>query len=89
MAEYDWPFLPEERARLTRLLMEEKALPEFREEILNVSYLDGVKLQFRDGWLIIRFSGTEPRLRVFCEMPNRLQAEKMCLCAAQFLGLKI
>jgi phosphomannomutase len=89
MAEYDWPFQPEERVRLTRLLMEEKALPAFREEILNVSYLDGVKVQFRDGWLIIRFSGTEPRLRVFCEMPDRIRAEKLCLTAAQFLGLKI
>ena len=89
MAEHDWPFHPEERASLTRLLMEEKALPDFPEEVVNVSYMDGVKVSFRDGWLIIRFSGTEPRLRVFCEMPTRLRAEKMCLAAAQFLGLKI
>jgi len=89
MAEYDWPFQPEERARLARFLMEEKALPQFPEEIASVSYLDGVKVRFRDGWLIVRFSGTEPRLRVFCEMPDRIRAERMCLAAAQFLGLKI
>ncbi len=89
MAEYDWPFEPGERARLTRLLVEEKALPRFCEDVVKVSYLDGVKVTFPEGWLIIRFSGTEPRLRVFCEMPDRIRAEKMCLSAAQFLGLKL
>ena len=89
MAEYDWPFLPEERARLEALLLKEKALPVFPEKVEGVSYMDGVKVLFSEGWLIVRFSGTEPRLRVFCEMPNRIRAEKLCLAAAQFLGLKL
>lgn len=89
MAEYDWPFLPEERARLEALLMTEKALPAFPEKVEGVGYMDGVKVFFPEGWLIMRFSGTEPRLRVFCEMPDRIRAERMCLAAAQFLGLKI
>ncbi len=89
MAEYDWPFLPEERARLEALLLKEKALPVFPERVEGVSYMDGVKVLFSEGWLIVRFSGTEPRLRVFCEMPNRIRAEKLCLAAAQFLGMKL
>ena len=89
MAEYDWPFLPEERARLEALLLTEKALPAFQEKVEGVSYMDGVKVLFSEGWLIVRFSGTEPRLRVFCEMPNRIRAEKLCLAAAQFLGMKL
>lgn len=87
MAEYDWPFLPEEKERLLRLLMEEKKLPDFPEEAVSVSYLDGVKVYFKEGWIIIRFSGTEPRLRVFCEMPDQKRAEEMCALAAKFLGL--
>ncbi len=89
MAEYDWPFEPEEKERLLRLLMEDKKLPAFSEEIEGVSYMDGVKVRFADGWIIIRFSGTEPRLRVFCEMPDRERAEALCMTAAKFLGLKM
>jgi phosphomannomutase len=89
MAEYDWPFEPEDKERLLRLLMEEKKLPVFTEEVTDVSYMDGVKVRFKDGWIIIRFSGTEPRLRVFCEMPDRERAEAMCMIAAKFLGLKM
>ncbi len=35
-----------------------------------VETLDGVKLRFDDGWLLLRASGTEPILRVYCEMPT-------------------
>ncbi len=87
MAEYDWPFEPEQKQRLLRLLMEEKKLPAFSQEVKSVSYMDGVKALFADGWIIIRFSGTEPRLRVFCEMPDKERAEAMCKAAASFLGL--
>jgi len=89
MAEYDWPFEPEQKQRLLRLLMEEKKLPVFSQEVKSVSYMDGVKAIFEDGWIIIRFSGTEPRLRVFCEMPDRDRAEAICQAAASFLGLKM
>jgi phosphomannomutase len=33
-----------------------------------VETLDGIKLRFDDGWLLFRASGTEPILRVYCEM---------------------
>ena len=89
MAEYDWPFAPEDKERLLGLLMVEKKLPDFPAETVSVSYLDGVKVYFKDGWIIIRFSGTEPRLRVFCEMPDKARAEQMCTVAAEFLGLKM
>lgn len=32
--------------------------------------LDGVKLRFDKGWLLLRASGTEPILRLYCEMPT-------------------
>ncbi len=38
-------------------------------EIDKISYLDGCKVYFKNGgWIIARFSGTEPLLRIFCEM---------------------
>jgi phosphomannomutase len=37
-------------------------------EVIKVENLDGVKLRFEDGWVMLRASGTEPLLRLYCEM---------------------
>lgn len=39
-------------------------------KVIAVETLDGVKLRFRNGWLLFRASGTEPILRVYCEMDS-------------------
>ncbi len=88
MAEYDWLFDPAKKERMNTLLLEEKKLPEFPLEIQSVSYMDGCKVLFKDGWIITRFSGTEPRLRIFCEMPSKEKADRMCSIMADFLGLQ-
>lgn len=43
--------------------------------VVAVETLDGVKLRFTDGWLLLRASGTEPLLRLYCEMgsPEEVQ----------------
>ena len=89
MLEYDWPFDQEIKDRLQQLLMIDRKLPAFPEEVTNVSYLDGVKVRFADGWIISRFSGTEPRLRIFCEMPSASRARAMVSTMAEFCGLKM
>ncbi len=39
--------------------------------VTGIEALDGVKLLFgRDGWILVRPSGTEPVLRVYCEAPS-------------------
>lgn len=49
----------------------EKFLPDFGNAIDHVSYEDGCKVYFADGsWVICRFSGTEPLLRVAAESEN-------------------
>lgn len=37
------------------------------KKILSVDNLDGYKFYFNNGWLIVRASGTEPLLRIYCE----------------------
>ena len=37
-------------------------------KVRQVETLDGIKLRFDDGWLLFRASGTEPLLRLYCEM---------------------
>lgn len=39
------------------------------------------------GWVIARFSGTEPLLRIFCEMPTAEDAVKVCEIYENWLEL--
>ena len=88
MAEHDFHFSSAERTRIFKLLMEDKQLPEFPCEIAKVSYMDGCKVYFKNGgWVIARFSGTEPLLRVFCEMDTMENAEKIAKILTEFLSL--
>ncbi len=89
MAEHDCKFDAEMKSRLQKKLMVDKELPAFTEKVDHVSYMDGCKVYFEDGWIIVRFSGTEPLLRVFCEMPTLERAEAVCGQMADFLGLKL
>lgn len=74
-------FPAERREELMRRIYEEHELPEFGKSIERVSYLDGCKVYFENtGWLLIRFSGTEPLLRIFCEMPGDDGAEAAAIC---------
>ena len=89
MEERDYKFTQEKKAAINHLLMEQKLLPELPEEIGHVSYLDGSKVYFKNGgWIIARFSGTEPLLRIFCEMPEAQTAAEICDIYEEFLGLK-
>ena len=75
--EADFRMTPERKAELQRLLFEEKLLPAF-EGIRRVNRADGVKCYFEDGsWVICRFSGTEPLLRMAAEADSGDMAEKL------------
>jgi phosphomannomutase len=67
--------------------MSEKKLPAFSRPVEKVSYLDGCKVYFPDGWVIIRFSGTEPRIRIFAEAPAKAEANALVRSMADFVGL--
>lgn len=89
MEERDYKFNQEKKERIQGLLIGEKKLPELPYEIERVSYLDGSKVYFKNGgWVIGRFSGTEPLLRIFCEMPEPEMAKQICGIYEAFLGLK-
>ncbi|MCR5837770.1 MAG: phosphoglucomutase/phosphomannomutase family protein [Lachnospiraceae bacterium] len=89
MEERDFKFSAQKKIEMNKMLMEEKKLPELPFEIEKVSYMDGCKVYFKNGgWVIGRFSGTEPLIRVFCEMPEKEDAVKVCEIFEDFLGLK-
>lgn len=88
MDERDYKFTQEKKASMTQTLMIDKQIPELPYEIEKISYLDGSKVYFKNGgWVIARFSGTEPLLRIFCEMPTMEQAREVTKIYENFLGL--
>lgn len=88
MAEFDTRFTAEKKQELMETLFVEKKLPEFDCEIEKVSYMDGAKVYFKNGgWIIARFSGTEPLIRIFCEMEDMETAKKTINVMREFLGL--
>lgn len=88
MAEFDTRFTAEKKEELMNTLFVEKKLPDFECEVEKVSYMDGAKVYFKNGgWIIARFSGTEPLIRIFCEMENMETAQKTINVMRDFLGL--
>ena len=89
MVERGYRFSQEEKARIHRTVMEDKLLPDFGVPVEKVSYADGCKVYFQGGgWVVSRFSGTEPLLRVFCEMDAREKAAAAADQMEAFLGLR-
>ncbi|TFH91045.1 phosphoglucomutase/phosphomannomutase family protein [Vibrio ouci] len=87
-AEGDCTFKPAQKETLYNRIYVEKQLPEFEFEIDKVSYDDGAKVYFKNGgWVIARFSGTEPLLRIFAEMADKETAEKVVQQVKDFLQL--
>lgn len=46
-------------------------------EPLAVSTVDGIKLSFNDGWLLVRASGTEPIIRLTAEAKSEAKARRL------------
>ncbi len=89
MEERSYRFSQAKKEDLNRILFEEKKIPELPFDIEKVDYMDGSKVYFKNGgWVSGRFSGTEPLIRIFCEMPEKEDAVKICEIYEKFLGLE-
>ena len=85
MVEDDMRFAPEVKPMVNKTLMVDKLLPTFKDEIIRVNYEDGCKVYFEDGYVICRFSGTEPLLRIFAESTNAVRAKEYIDTFKKFL----
>lgn len=78
----------EQKAEIYNKIYTQKVLPSYEYDVMKVAYEDGCKIYFENGgWVMARFSGTEPLLRIAAEMTDESKALE---CANQFkkvLGL--
>ena len=86
-AEYDWPLTQELKDRIFRMIMEEKRIPDLGRKVEKISYMDGCKVYLDGGWVIVRFSGTEPRVRIFAEAETEKAARNLVEIMARHAGL--
>ncbi|NOX44569.1 MAG: phosphoglucomutase/phosphomannomutase family protein [Caldiserica bacterium] len=66
-----------ERAEVVERIMAAPPESVAGRKVVAVETLDGVKLRFGNGWLLFRASGTEPILRVYCEMESPKAVEEV------------
>ncbi len=69
----------------------EKRLKEFvrklekEDDVKKINEIDGTKIIFEDGsWILFRFSGTEPKIRVYCESDSE---KKLNLLVEKGVGI--
>lgn len=90
LREYAYPITDKQKAFIVDTLISKKKYPKLLDyEIESVYDSEGVKITYKNGfWVMVRFSGNEPVVRIFTEMPN----EKTCNIAfatfEKHLGLK-
>jgi phosphomannomutase len=81
-SDYDRIDLPlasmEVRDKLLERLEHEPLKEVAGQPVLSCLAVDGYKFRLGDGyWLLIRFSGTEPVLRLYCEAPTAEQVQQV------------
>jgi phosphoglucosamine mutase len=46
-------------------------------EYVEIMTIDGVRLDFEDGWILVRRSGTEPKIRITAEARDSAMAKRL------------
>ena len=87
-AEADFRMTHDHKAALQERLFVRQETPDFGAAVDHVSREDGCKVYFADGsWVICRFSGTEPLLRMAAEADDQSEAQRYIAVWRTFLGL--
>ena len=88
MVEDNLRFAPELKDKINDIIFNQKKLPNFKKEVVRVNYEDGCKVYFDDdSFVICRFSGIEPLLRIFAESSTAETAQSYIDDFKKFLAI--
>jgi len=73
VARRSYPFPPEKRREVESRLLEEMTSLDCDE----LTQVDGFRAQFANGWILLRLSGTEPKLRIAAEARSQEELGRM------------
>ncbi len=76
----------EQKARLIDILENDKIKELKGQKVVKVNKLDGIKLIAEDGsWALIRFSGTEPLIRLYAESKTKQNTDTLIYFIQQII----
>ncbi len=85
----DTPFPPERNQAVREKIKNEKPKEVAGIKVTGINTLDGFKYMMEDGgWLLIRFSGTEPIIRVYTETTHQDKVSDILQAGLALAGLK-
>ncbi|BES64739.1 phosphoglucomutase/phosphomannomutase family protein [Gottschalkiaceae bacterium SANA] len=77
------------KEELVGRIFEQEEMPQFPWAVDRVNDLDGLKIYFENGgWIVARFSGTEPLLRIFAEMKSKELADQAAEIFMKHFGIE-
>ncbi len=62
-----------------------KAIPEGLENVIQTLTVDGLGVTLKEGWILVRPSGTEPVIRITCEGPTQTSVERVLNTSKQIV----
>jgi phosphomannomutase/CTP:molybdopterin cytidylyltransferase MocA len=87
--EENFPATPEMRIAVPRNLRETPSSQVGPYKVVSISHMDGTKLYLEnDNWVLLRFSGTEPVLRLAVEADSPQKAQELLDWLKQFVAAK-
>jgi len=63
--------------------IQKKLMQDFKGNEFNLS--DGIRIDFKEGWVHLRKSNTEPIVRIYAEARNQKQADELAKKVAKYL----
>lgn len=73
-----YQYNPQQKKHIDKVLFEEAQTPKHRFDVEKIVFKDYIKVYYKNGnWSLVRFSGTEPILRIFVEAKDKEEAQIM------------
>ena len=84
----EFSYTEQQKQYMDNVLFSQKQTPNHRYEVEKIVFKDYIKVFYKNGnWSLIRFSGTEPILRIFAEADTTEQTNQLISDWQQMLGL--